>query len=457
MEVEITTYPTHETVNFIQSECFNKICGQFTFGRIRFSGVNVNTERLFSFSLTALDMKTLLSDNIKLKQWLEKYMYKQIDEFVKLFQNPNWRDFNVIHFVDQEIIQSSILWPLFYNRLSTILNNYSDRYILYSYNDNSLKGYKYIGTMIRYFPLIMENVNVVLFRDAHSTMPNSKYNFDRTWYELWNNWDNRNKRFWLYQSITYRPLHSEGIKVPFAAAWGARRTSGTRTILTVEQFNDLFDVNKTFNGVREDGRYGIDERLFYLFIESYRNQGRTFIDESYIIGIVWIYYLFNSQMDTSEYQIVKQNGKTYAIRELTSNLYTTYSYLAEDRCILYYILKRYANGLDTKIAKAWDIIDELSNPSTSLTQMDQAFTDMVRLIPQKQFLWEFLFNSPFDVDKSTILDELKSYSAIDSKQPPLDYQNMCNIIPKYFTGGLLNYDKYTNGNNHINLPPNIKM
>lgn len=457
-----TAHAQNYNIEQVHEKIFNINCGipcDFcSFNRVQISGYGtdkINKSYLFSFSLFMGQKDKVYSNPNELQNWINKYMFKQLDEFVFLLSNIDWKDYNIIHFVDYNMFTQD-LFTIFRDRLIHSQLLLSNRYILYFYNCSAYSQYNFFGSLVRYFPLIMDNVEVVIFRDAHSTMPNTKNQYDLEWKNTWLN--KTVKKFWSYQSITYNPPHTYGNKAPYAAAWAARKLTGEGRILTGQQFNNFFDITKPFHDRPESGGYGIDERLFSLFMSSYKNtsNGASFIDDSYIVGMIWLYYLFNSQLNPREFTITNNN---MLIRPLTS-INTSYPYLAESRCIIYYLLKEYALGLDTIADDAWSIIESQQSPAQSsvLAPNYRTYLDLINLIPNRRFLWDFLFNVNLDVYTKTIRQILLSIGNGDSTPIPLDYDNMCDIIPKYFTGGLFDYDDYINRKlSHKSLPQNIVL
>jgi hypothetical protein len=157
----------------------------------------------------------------------------------------------------------------------------------------------YIGSFVRYFVLQDPLFEVVLFRDAHSTLPNRNYKYDREWYDTWITTD---KRFWIYHGIFYNPEHFYNLKSGFAATWGARRPTTLNSILTNEEYGHIFGYNKTdLELLYEQSTYGVDERLLYrMYKEPF------FMKQSYLVGVTHLLYLWIGQENPRKYKVLKQ-------------------------------------------------------------------------------------------------------------------------------------------------------
>lgn len=157
----------------------------------------------------------------------------------------------------------------------------------------------FIGTVARYYVLQDPEFEVVLFRDAHSTLPNRNYKYDRSWYETWIN--AANKRFWIYHGAFYNPVHFNNVKSGFAATWGARKPDGFPSILKVEEYSEIFghtNIDPTL--FYEAPTYGIDERLLYRMYKDPK-----YMKHAYLVGFTHFMYLWKGQENPRMYKTLK--------------------------------------------------------------------------------------------------------------------------------------------------------
>ncbi len=410
----------------------------------------LNTRRIFSFSLFITkdiqDIRRRMlknevisdTDKKKYQSWFDKYMNSQVLKFKELLDNPNWKDFGIVWFLEGTIKE---LFPDELKEVMNIFKPYTGRIVLFRYVCTDVPN-PFYGSVIRYIPLTTGGFDIILFRDAHDTMPNTKNNYDRDWLNTWLKTD---KTFWLYQSIIYNPEHARGDRVPYAAAWGAQdREREKRPILSPQTWNEYFG-NPSRDIQRGD--YGIDERIFADLI----NNHTEFIDESYIVGITWILYLFVPYANPRTFERVynNQTNKWFLCKEQRGHSVYIYTYFTEVRCVIYYIAEIYAQGLDTPIGTLWDYIDWLQANLAEISKENQLLFKLINMAPSKAHLWEFLFDVSSLVNETTTLENAIIWFGVGD----FDYRNMCNIIPKYFRGGEFNYDKYIDlPGDHIPLP-----
>ncbi len=160
-----------------------------------------------------------------------------------------------------------------------------------------------LGSIARFFVLQDPYFDVVLYRDAHSTLPNRNYTYDREWYDTWIS--KTDKKFWTYHGVFYNPPHFAGLKSNFAATWGVRKMLGKETtIFNKETYNHVFGFRK----IDEDlfynkTSYGVDERLIYRLVKH-----PEFVDKTYLVGITWSIYLITGQENPRKYKILENYG-----------------------------------------------------------------------------------------------------------------------------------------------------
>lgn len=150
----------------------------------------------------------------------------------------------------------------------------------------------FIGSITRFLVLQDPKYDIVLFRDAHTTLPNRNYVYDRQWYNTWIN-DTR-KKFWIYHGAFYNPSHFNHVKSGLAATWGVRKLYGERKIFDGEYKKifsyDTIDTDDINGRFFDRSSYGIDERLMYRL---YKNE--HFTDLTYLVGITHMLYLWAGQ------------------------------------------------------------------------------------------------------------------------------------------------------------------
>jgi len=270
-------------------------------------------------------------------------------------------------------------------------------------------------------------------------MPHNKNQYDSTWRDTWIT--KSNKQIWLYQGIFYNPPHTTGEKAPFAGAWAMRRKSRTNSILSLKEWTRYFGRPlKDLNNIqRKPGGYGIDERMLLNFFQSKKFEKNTFI-----VGITWILYLFNSQINPRDFTRMPdvQRNKVILIKE-HDMINTLYTYLSEIRCILLYIMSTSGHGKTITIRQLWDLVNnwkikllhETNTQDLDSVMISKVFYKLLALIPEKRYLWDVLFEGQNDED-TPVMSILTSFGL------NVNYDNMCDIIPKYFSGGKFNYDDY---------------
>ncbi len=159
-----------------------------------------------------------------------------------------------------------------------------------------------IGSIIRFLTLQDPYFDVILFRDAHSTLPNRNYTYDREWYNTWIN--KTDKKFWTYHGVFYNPPHFAGLKSGFAAAWGCRKMVGEKSIIEPENYKKIFGFNNTDpEYFYQDTSYGVDERLLYRLIKD-----PEFTNITYLVGVVHFIYLIIGQEDPRKYKVLENYG-----------------------------------------------------------------------------------------------------------------------------------------------------
>ena len=480
--------------------------------------VNSNYRQVFSFSLFITknimaefvsDLKNNRSPSLNVINWYIKYPLTQLQSFIRLFDNPNWQDYGIIHFLSSDLADLPIISRdsyqnvYYYNygtSFSTMfrteiekINRYKYSQYLYdcpnfydkietevvSVSEQKIKVRKvtsfYFGSLVRFLPLVLEGIDVVLFRDAHSTMPNSSNNYDRQWHDTWLN--NTDKRFWMYTSPWYNPPHADGEHVPFVATWGARTINKTEKSI----FSDLVWAN-TFgyldridnaNWYKQE-KYGIDERMFHYLFQYYKQYNKTFQMDCYFVGMTWIGYLFINPSNTNEYiryenpndpqkdkkPIVKDGNHVYLVP--TSHGWGTQSIYSEIKCVLLFLLKQLAKEEHKPIEQItidtfWKYVEQLQSLKLKDSVSNTFFNNSIELCPSRYHLWEYLFETNFETS-DPLIPYVERFSRQLGYSKTFDISHSCDIVQKYFIGDVFDpsifrykHDEDTN----MDIPDNI--
>lgn len=435
--------------------------------------------------------QNVVSKNIN--SWYNRYGGTQYSKMKQLFMDNNWKEYGVIHFLSletaflpwvedgiytnktlsQHYLELNSQFPGKYKQYIYTCPNFQTHTNITYWNHisrqkkNTTITTPYFGTLVRFLPLIIPGVDVVLFRDAHTTMPNPYNNIDKRWCDYWLTTD---KKFWMYHAPYYNPYHAYGEHVPFAATWGARRITN-RTILTSKEWNDTFGNithidNK--NWYYKDS-YGIDERMFYKSLSQYIDSvnGKTFIENTYLVGMTHLFYLFlnpsfpqdysrfyenNSFINTTPTDLSKSLGETINIHN--NSVYTRNvkhwwvgrSMYNDIRCTLLSMLKEYSgkygmNITDVKVNTFFNYIEHIqSEMNTTGSYVER---QMVYQLPSKYHIWEYIFDyDTHIVDKPMIpyLEEVSKGFEQESRGKPImwDILNSCKLTTRMFIGDVFN-------------------
>lgn len=447
-------------------------------------GVILNTRRIFSFSLFKSDHSSNTGTSGQLgnsSAWAEKYALTQYNGFQELLSNPMWADFGIVWFLHDTLMSDSNIQAdgmTVADMAMNIFNKFKNRVAIYVYNCDEITQSPWFGTLVRYIPLITGGFEVVLFRDAHSSLPNKNTPYDRQWFDTWMSLSGDEfKQYWFYQMITYNPAHAGYNKVPFAGAWGARAASDDKNydypIISLELWNDYFfnpqqdwPVMVTDFDTKEQNVWlpavnsrGIDERILFKI-----SQDTDFMDNAYIVGITWVVYLFKPEINPRDFSIYydKKIGtvgdSVFCLKKNSIQAASAYTYFPEARCILVYIAEIYGDGWQTRICDLWDIIEKLQTMQCS-SRESLLLKQLAMLVPSKMHIWEQLFNvcasKSWCIQITNTLEEVINANGGNS----LNYKNMCNLVGDYLRGGKLNYDQMINNKDlqdkqlhHITLP-----
>ena len=331
-----------------------------------------------------------------------------------------------------------------------------------------------LGTIVRFMVLQDPFFDTVLFRDAHSTMPNRNYTYDREWFDTWLL---SNKKFWLYSGAFYNPPHVFGLKSGFAAAWGVRKIGNNESIFSLYEYNKYFNFDKIdenkFYGMTN---YGVDERIMYRF---YNNE--KIINQSYIVGISHLIYLIIgqnnprintsllkndpvSQLNDTPYDSVSLNNnniipnigtkypENYDIKLYCKQLDfidRPYNFYTDLRCSFIYSLQMVCEILNKNIIEitAGEYFNELEkflklDPYDG-SPMEQFFRKNIQMLPSKYNIWQYLFINTDNIVSSELqnVDNLNLHFYFSSLGVDILNTNLCKMNKYLWTGNIFNFDK----------------
>ena len=439
----------------------------------------LNVRKVFSFTLFLARPPTGIQSGVvgdpkpqTIRAWVQKYFLTQRNKFIQLLNDPHWSDFGIIWFLDAKLLRSKMKFDN-KNTIKTIIDNiikdYPGRIAVLGYDCSNVSDSVWYGSIVRFAPLAIGELDVVIFRDAHSTIPNPHNRYDRNWYETWYNLKGDEfKKYWLYQMITYNPIHAGGEKVPFAATWGARATHENGSPLPImkpklwnKYFGDPsrdpgvyypdFDTGKEIERIAPE-EYGIDERIFSQMIYE-----TDFLSNSYIIGITWFLFLFNPETNPRQFKRYVDNSEIiYCALHTGMHSIALHTYPSEARCVIYYIAETFGDGWDTTLIDLFKIIGNLQARRPA-DKRDRLIYNLVGMLPSFEHLWEFLFDTSIVNPYSgiTLSETIQKFG-----MSHLNYKNMCNVIGSYFRGGEINYDRYIHDPEYKDISPpqyNIKV
>ncbi len=447
---------------------------------------------VFSFSLfmpTRIKLAWLGADadSITIRDgWLQKYLYGQLAAFLKLLVNPSWTEYGIIHFLDSDLRNYALpTGRTVIDEILSIINlfgaNAQGRYKAIEYNcmagpHHDICTSEFIGTVIRFCPLVIRGIKSVLFRDPHTTMPNPETPYDVGWR---NKWKDTQKRFWIYQMVNYNPArHGVHQTTMFAAAWGARKIDEAAETTIVDR-----DIWKVF----EDGivavkstEYGIDEQLLIYFINR-----PDFLQDSYIVGIIHIIWLFVHKMNVRQLKIASvprqdptEEPLLKPFEQITPALIAgdinnidvlpqvmtdpnvdifTETYFQEVGCLIKYLDKVLTkhHGAPRSLNSLFQNVEFVQNYKHNVSpSLDQKILGKIYdMAPSRWHLWNFVFDYSHggNIEQVTLKDFLKVWIGISAKEGyRLDLKNQCDIVSKYYRGGEMFFDWYQYAKRGVN-------
>ncbi len=432
---------------------------------------NLNTRHVFSFSLF---ITTKFSQPDKIDAWKAKYYHGQFLKFRQLLEDPNWSDYGIIHFIDNALFKNILSLKDDLNYLS---QDFPDRYKVIKYGlcppySEFFGSSEYFGTVIRFTAFLMPNLDSVLIRDAHSSMPNPRTRFDLEWRNHWYN--NTNKQFWIYNMVNYNPPHNNFRPTMFAAAWGAKRMQNEQTIIHKDAWKKMFEDNIVYI----TPGYGIDERLLSYFIEK-----PGFLDNAFIVGVTHLIWLFCHKINERQHNITKEYkgpnlppftekftnlGMTPVILEhkippILSDFHVSETYFQEVGCLVKYLNQVLIDKERSSITinRLFFEVEEIQNfPEFDLDS--KLLKKIYGMVPTRWHLWDFLFDSTTWGGINDTLDEYLNNAKMVcgvANNISVDLENQCDIVSKFFKGGKIFFDdyQYEKFGVHNPLSPDISL
>jgi len=413
--------------------------------------------------------------------WYEKYLKTQLTQFSRLLENPDWKEYCILHFVDK--VTLSYIIPELNISVKDYILSYAEKFplcrysILSYYSENFINPktgfhYDYFGSLARFICLRMPYFDTVIFRDAHSTMPSRYTRYDTEWRDTWLN--KTNYKFWMYNMPNYNPFHTMGEHALLAGAWAVRKDKDEKYLFSDDMWNSTFGQlnNIDSNDFFSKSEYGIDERILLLLA-----QNKDFIDNSYITGITWSFWLFFPQHnprtlsrydndDKNKYILEKKdfntvnwhkNNKNIPVLQMDYPLMDQVQpYYRESTCSIKYVDDILNKKEYTTVDDLWRTIEEVRKLDCK-DDYCELTKKLLAMIPARNNLWEFIFDcgdKSDNVYKLNLRDYLKSNEWFNTLK--IDIDNICDINQKYFTGGKFIYDVYERkiGDKHNKLPDN---
>lgn len=386
--------------------------------------ISAQPHKVFSFSLFLKGENT--------EEWRSKYPTNQLGLMRQIINEVIWNDYGFIHYIHIDAF-NSIYSHQALPQNARIISDINEllttgRYTLYVYDH--LKDMKlFWGTLVRYLPMIMPGIDVVLFRDAHATMPNNAIGsfttregpvqcnlLDRTWVDRW---EAAPFKYMFYTMVGYQPTHAMGSRRPLAGAWGAKKLPGAMAILTEEVFyRDLFNGELALSSVGNHTNYGVDEQLLYHFISTPEVSGEG---RAIYIGMMWLGYLFFPQTNLKKFIKRKTTlnysnltKETIEVCMGASNILPSDNFYTSARCIIFAAIQIYGHEVraitndSANPAGPWDGQPATMRVNEVIECMGRArhraqqninvntpeeimFENMTHLIPDALNLWDSLF------------------------------------------------------------------
>lgn len=484
------------------------------------------TDKAFSFSLFIGDSvaKILKKNNYDTSNmndedyedftaWRERYLDKQIKKFNNLIENPLWNEYGVVHFLDENLGKLYLENPYNPEELISCIEYIKEKIELENYlpivykckHKKCAYDSVFAGTLTRFAAMRIPFLSVVIFRDAHTTMPNPKTTYDADWRDFWLSGKNvrkhpcYKKRFLVYSSVDYTPEHNMGLPTMLAAAWSACKLNKREKCIISD---DLWkELEKGVKSVKNSS-YGIDEQ----FLSIYFMNNKIFNDQIYFVGFTHIDMMFTpllniSQMDylrsktdpdsiidygnfTAKVlkKVAKNNFSNIKISnkldfdELFDGTRSTVNVFWEGTgCLLSSAndqLTEYNKSIGKKrddydvdeekyqFEEKYDDTSAIPDDIEYLPSLDELFEyvesvlinsdntllgNIFRDIPTRHHLWEFLFDFDHldsEYNQSIYTSSLNLYLSIVDGIEPLNTLNKCKLNRAFKLGQKIHFNEY---------------
>lgn len=476
-------------------------------------------ELISSYYLTELEMsiqRTLEARNAN----FNKYNKFSLERIKGLLDNTDWtKDYCVMLILDESMFKAQIQvddgWISWADWWVLNLAEYRDKGLVVTLGCRCVlekcQYSTFAATCVRFAAMTMYPVNIAIWRDAHSSLPNPKTTYDLRWKNFWLN--KTNKKFWIYSMVNYQAEHNRRRNTMLAATWAARKQKGNFGVLeeTIADKEIWERFERGFFFVK-DSAYGIDEQILNFFIdeEYVDHRGKrqeSLVKRSLVVGMTHIGWLFAHKLNVRSYEslIIDQKDGNYTLPprfqkfdshpegiislgslkdialdienlDISGGPGIAETYFSESNCLIWAINAELTRreGYQPTLDKLFTTVLNLQNTEGKVIcgDMDSSadcvsyvniIKNMSSLVPTPWHLWMFLFDmTAFGTPQTTLENYLTSFEnhgffSIGGGWK-VDWRNQCGVVEKMFKGGKFDYDNYQYigpGNPHKKLPKNI--
>lgn len=251
------------------------------------------------------------------------------------------------------------------------------------------------GSVVRFFALLDNEYEVVMFRDAHATLPRDNQ-YDKKWTSTW--LEKTDRRFFMYTAPWYNPAHSNGNHVPFAASWGARNVRfPTGGCISKTEWISSFGL---FDSLKDRG-YGIDERLLHKVIQEFQSDDAlfpSFEENTFFVGMTWLVYLFYNPPYPQDF--IRGSGSEQYFHLEKTHAKSMNTYYGGIRCSMIDAITDCAISLHKDPEKI--TCDEYFKFIEDRQKTNRSY----RRLPSRWHIWEYLF-LPHKPDNQPLLAYLR--------------------------------------------------
>ena len=451
-------------------------------------------------------------------QNFNKYSKFALERIKVLLDNTKWtKDYCIMLILDESMFKAQILfdgiWISWADWWVYNLAEYRDKGLVVTLGCKCIlercQYSNFAATCVRFAAMTMYPVNIAIWRDAHSSLPNPHTTYDLRWKNFWLN--KTDKKFWIYSMPNYQAGHNRGRNTMLAATWAARKQTRNFGMLE-ETIADKVIWERFERGFLfvKDSSYGIDEQILNFFIdEKYVDQEgksqKSLVERSLVIGMTHIGWLFAHKLNLRPYKsliVTHKDGSTArpprfqkfdshpegvlrlgSFKDIALDIENldisggneiAETYFSESNCLIQAINQEITRreGVPPTLNQLFTTVLNLQNTEGKVICGDTKEGDsclsyvnivknMSSLVPTPWHLWMFLFDMPtFGTPQSTLEEYLNNFDHFFSIGDgwKVDWRNQCGIVEKMFKGGKFDYDSYQYigpGNPHKKLPENI--